>query len=132
MRNALTGAMFTAEELYKMAEEQQAKLATNFTGSLTWHVNAIESLLGQAAMLSRIEQEFSDIETWGREQQGWTTERVLTTKLSALAEMALADPDDTWSGRGNDARRARTDGAREILKDVLRQLRVEIDRIYEH
>lgn len=38
----------------------------------------------------------------------------------ALLNEALRVPDDTWSGRANDVRRAYADGHREALNDVMR------------
>lgn len=33
--------------------------------------------------------------------------------------LANADPDDTWSGRANDVRRAKADGVRQAIADAL-------------
>lgn len=37
----------------------------------------------------------------------------------AVTDLVLAGADDTWSGRGNDARRARYDGTRKAARELL-------------
>ena len=130
MINALTGQAIAAEDLYQEASDLQAKLADVPAKDLVMRVNQIQRIHGQALALSRIESEFSSIETWGREQEDWTPERVLLTKFNVLSRLALSSPDDTWSGRDNDARRTESDGAREILQDVLQDLRTQEFRLY--
>lgn len=43
--------------------------------------------------------------------------------LLAVMSLLVRGPDDTWSGRGNDVRRAFADGRREALDEVVRDLR---------
>ena len=42
-----------------------------------------------------------------------------------LLSMAVAYPDDSWSGRGNDVRRAYNDGIRDTLRDLADYFRNE-------
>ena len=130
MINALTGQAIAAEDLYQEASDLQAKLADVPAKDLVMRVNQIQRIHGQALALSRIKAEFSDIEAWGREQENWSDERVLLVKFSVLSRWALSNPDDTWSGRDNDARRVQSDGEREILRDVLNSLLADLNNLY--
>jgi hypothetical protein len=83
---------------------------------------SIERLRGQADVLDTIEKQFADIEVWAV-KQNWTITHVLLVQLDLVADLATQNPDDTWSGRGNDARRAYNDGRRDVLQYIARQLR---------
>jgi len=55
---------------------------------------------------------------------------LLAKKQQFVLGMALRDPEDTWSGRGNDAGRSLNDGKREALQMIELQLRQAADEIF--
>lgn len=50
-----------------------------------------------------------------------THPEVRAVAAQCVTDLVLAGADDTWSGRGNDARRARYDGTRRAASDLLRR-----------
>jgi hypothetical protein len=57
--------------------------------------------------------------------QDFSEEYVWMMKFAELATLALRSPDDTWSGRGNDAKRAKNEAMREVYVDVLRKMQLK-------
>lgn len=82
----------------------------------------IERLRGQADVLAYLEKEFYAIVHWGVEQ-GWTMQQTLLAQYDTVASLATQHPDDTWSSRLNDGKRAYNDGRREVLSYVVGELR---------
>lgn len=48
-----------------------------------------------------------------------THPEVRAVAAQCVTDLVLAGADDTWSGRGNDARRARYDGTRKAARELL-------------
>lgn len=59
--------------------------------------------------------------------QNMSEETVWMTKFAELASMALRSPDDTWSGRGNDAQRVKLEAKREVYQEILRKMQLKAD-----
>jgi hypothetical protein len=57
--------------------------------------------------------------------QNFSDEYIYMLKFAELAELGLRNPDDEWSGRGNDARRVKHEAKREVYAWILRRLQTE-------
>lgn len=77
---------------------------------------------GVAHMFTRVEQ----AEKWATEH-GADAKGVATAALAEVLDVLLEGPDDTWSGRGNDVRRAQYDGVRQAGKEIRRRLARTLD-----
>lgn len=77
----------------------------------------VETVQGQLAAAKEVEGQFADLDAWAAEKD-FSTELVLAHKFNVLAKLALRRVDDTWSGRGNDAKRAFFDGWQDVLSEV--------------
>lgn len=59
------------------------------------------------------------------EENGWSEEHTKLVKYQTLTRAALRDPDDKWSGRGNDLQRTYNDERRNVLSRIETDLRYE-------
>lgn len=125
MINALTGLPISSAELFEQIAKDQAGLANTPVYKLSGRVNAIFRDQGKAEALKEWERETLGYATFA-ESQGHSPERQLVTKLHILVQMALRNPDDEWSGRGNEAKRVHNDGRRELLLTIEHQLQSEL------
>jgi hypothetical protein len=125
MRNEYTGQVTSSEEEFAFADKLQAALANEEPHNLTMRVNAILAVRGRATALKQVEDDFAGIVAYA-DEQGWPEVYKIGVLYDALLKLALANPDDTWSGRNNDARRTQSDAAREVYNNVARWLRVKL------
>jgi hypothetical protein len=79
--------------------------------------NGLAKRQGMLDAMTQWEADLANIDALAAKER-WSELRIVATKTRVLAQMALRNNDDTWSGRGNDERRSYADGRREILSDV--------------
>lgn len=88
--------------------------------------------------LAKAQARYETIAWWNRELDDITEylddhelspEHILLIKYAALSRYAMKGADDSWSGRGNDARRAMDDMRRDVLRDIEFELRTETQKL---
>jgi hypothetical protein len=125
MRNEYTGQTTSSDEEFAYAKELQEGLAEVDPEGLTQRVAVINEVLGRAWALRYVEEGFASIAEYAREKDFPET-YTIACMYDELLKLALANPDDTWSGRSNEATRTRNDGARDVYKAVAHHLRAKL------
>jgi hypothetical protein len=88
---------------------------------VTEYANEIEEWRG-------ITDTLSEWERWESDASGYfkNAAELVTAKCEWIGRMGTESPDDTWSGRGNDGRRAYADGRRKALLSIREQISGEV------
>jgi len=109
-----------AEAALRDAQFVLVNKATESTHRLADYVNEVESWSGVVAVFAEWERGLEHIEQFTEDLNDGAARRarVELEKWKLIARMALKDTDDSWSGRGNDARRAFADGRRKALSHL--------------
>lgn len=67
----------------------------------------------------------------GLTAKGWSQERILYGVMNAIARELEKGADDTWSGRGNEQKRAKFDGKREAARNIRYIVEAEMNEILQ-
>lgn len=112
-----------AREALAKAEAEVVKVAqSGDLRELDSAANQVAFWHGYAAMLA-------DVELYGAQADSSGVEGLQKqfALMQHVAEILAGGPDDGWSGRGNDARRARFDGAREAAKVAIKAIQLDAE-----
>lgn len=104
-----------AESALADAQYCLVEAATKSTNRLADRVNEVEEWRGIVAVFAEWERGLEHIAEFGKD---CTPERVELEKWKLVTRMALRGADDSWSGRGNDAKRAFHDGRLKALSHL--------------
>lgn len=123
----------TAAQAFDMLKDQKRKLIEFTTEGqdhrITEAANAVQFWTGVATALGDWEETLAKSSERAVERE-WDATRLLVVRMQRLTDMALQASDDTWSGRGNDARRSFLDGRREALDQIHWDLKAQADAIF--
>lgn len=88
----------------------------------------IEAELARCQTISMWNDRMEDLAEHAAEK-GWAPERIVLKKYQMITSILLRGADDTWSGRGNDARRAAHEAKLKVLEDIEFELRQEVNAL---
>lgn len=123
----------TAAQSLEMLKDQQHELIKVTTENQLHRIadatNAVYFWQGVANILAEWEENVATISERAVERH-WDRTRILVVQQQRLADLLLRSTDDSWSGRGNDARRSYADGRREALEQIAQDLKSDADAIF--
>lgn len=108
----------TADDAKAMLADAQhalVKAATEGTHRLADYVNEVESWSGVVSVMVEWERGLEHIAEFAGDA---TPDRIKIEQWKLLTRLALRGADDSWSGRGNDAKRANHDGRLKALSRI--------------
>lgn len=109
-----------AEAMLADAQLALVKAATEGSNRIADRANEVEEWRGVVMVMAEWERSVERIEKLQA-----SPERTLIEKYATLARLAVRSADDTWSGRGNDAKRAFQDGRLKALSRIETKLDYE-------
>jgi hypothetical protein len=86
-------------------------------GSITDYLNEVAEAQGALTVVA----EYEEVLDYTQDADEFDPVKANLAVIETLTRIVLRGADDTWSGRGNDARRAYFDGVRETADDLLRE-----------
>jgi hypothetical protein len=122
------GRGYSSAAIQESIDSQLADIGSVDPADLHRFAIVLQERQGQLDAITAIEDDFGDLTDWAAEK-GWGETLVVAEKLNVLVKLALRKVDDTWSGRGNDAKRAYADGWRDAVDAAFRSVQHELGQL---